>query len=284
MRIFGWRLTRRSPPLVCILPASRQPVKGARLLLAPLSFIAHPIAVSGPRLLLPDGIAIATRASPGGDSVDFKSGNSMEIERGFSVVKQDSEELIIDYRPTGNAAILLFLIPICTILPLAVGHAFISDTSWWFGELHQRFTTKEYGSLVLMTGFLIAAVSAGLSACVWGIGFCAFNIFGILRFDINNDTFSFERKLFFWQRLDTFRLSEIDSFCQVKDGGEGDDSFPSYALILKLKKAKFFSRRKTVYLLQRQQWNKSHWLGKRLASRLSCDFHFIAHEPIAELS
>ena len=43
---------------------------------------------------------------------------------------------------------------------------------------------------------------------------------------------------------------------QVKDGGEGKDSFPSWGLNVQVEKP--------YILLSRQEYQKSHWLGTML--------------------
>ena len=54
------------------------------------------------------------------------------------------------------------------------------------------------------------------------------------------------------------------SIVQVKDGGEGDDSFPSWGL-------KVEGDRETTPIF-RQSYDKSHWLGRALAKSAQVDF------------
>ncbi|MFT5465544.1 MAG: hypothetical protein ACI8UO_000639 [Verrucomicrobiales bacterium] len=60
------------------------------------------------------------------------------------------------------------------------------------------------------------------------------------------------------------RRDSIKKFVQIKDGGDGDDSFPSWGLTaVGDRKAK---------LIYRQPFEKSHWLGGVLAKWAGVDF------------
>jgi hypothetical protein len=58
--------------------------------------------------------------------------------------------------------------------------------------------------------------------------------------------------------------SSIRRIVQVKDGGEDDDSFPSWGLKVE--------GEKEVTLIYRQPYDKSHWLGGVLAKWAQVDF------------
>lgn len=67
-----------------------------------------------------------------------------------------------------------------------------------------------------------------------------------------------------FRRSRTIPKNRIRRFVQVKDGGEGDDSFPSWGL-------KVEADKKTT-LLFRQPYEKSQWLGQVLAKWAGVDF------------
>ena len=67
-----------------------------------------------------------------------------------------------------------------------------------------------------------------------------------------------------FRRRKTIPKKTIKRFVQVKDGGDGDDSFPSWGL-------KSEGDNKTT-LLFRQPYEKSHWLGRVLAEWAQVDF------------
>jgi hypothetical protein len=67
-----------------------------------------------------------------------------------------------------------------------------------------------------------------------------------------------------FRRRKTIPRNAIQRFLQVKDGGVGDDSFPSWGL-------KVEADKKTT-LLFRQPYEKSLWLGRVLAKWANVDF------------
>ena len=56
----------------------------------------------------------------------------------------------------------------------------------------------------------------------------------------------------------------IKTFIQIKDGGEGDDSFPSWGLEVEEKKKNS--------LISQQPYESSHWLGRFLARWAGVEF------------
>ena len=65
-------------------------------------------------------------------------------------------------------------------------------------------------------------------------------------------------KVLYFRNERIIPLSSIRYFSQVKDGGEDEDSFPSWGLVLEAYQK--------ITLLYRQDYEKSHWLGELLAN------------------
>jgi len=154
------------------------------------------------------------------------------------------------------------------------------------GELEIIYRRKGMGCMVLFLGVWLTGWSAGgafaiytllfgnagwgerafmgLWLCAWLLGetlvsyFLAWNLFGRTRIVLDVAHIRIEKILFNWIRTQEFERESIRSVRQVKDGGEGDDSFPSWGL-----KISTGGKRKDV--LSRQTYDKSLWLGRLLS-------------------
>ena len=65
-------------------------------------------------------------------------------------------------------------------------------------------------------------------------------------------------------RTEAMPKESIERLLQVRDGGEGEDSFPSWGLEVE--------GDRTITLLRRQPYEASHWLGKVLAEWADAEF------------
>src|SRR5258706_16370329 len=100
-------------------------------------------------------------------------------------------------------------------------------------------------------------VACALVALGYFFVFLLWNLFGRSGFRIASHALHVEKRLFFWRRVKTIHVSTMKSLEQIKDGGEGDDSFPSWGLRLVAERQ--------FTLLFRQPIEKSDWLGLLLS-------------------
>ena len=78
-----------------------------------------------------------------------------------------------------------------------------------------------------------------------------------------------ERSLLWRCRHRVFPRQQVTAVKQVKDGGEGDDSFPSWGLVV--------MGADGVFVLSRQPRDKSDWLGPVIAKWAGAPY--IPYEP-----
>lgn len=126
------------------------------------------------------------------------------------------------------------------------------------------------GGLACVLGLYEALVApAGMNLLLalfitpfWAVGFfvagyVAWYFFSATRFTFGPDLLVVERFLWRWNRQRQFARADVRAVRQVKDGGEGEDSFPSWALAV--------VGHREVRVLSRQPIDKSAWLGPIIA-------------------
>ena len=79
----------------------------------------------------------------------------------------------------------------------------------------------------------------------------------LLSFAFGEDELLVERTFLWYRRRRAFGRREVSAVKQIKDGGEGEDSFPSWGLVVVAKLE--------VKVLSRQPIEKSDWLGPIIA-------------------
>jgi hypothetical protein len=99
------------------------------------------------------------------------------------------------------------------------------------------------------------------------IGYVAWFFRSVTVFTFMPEALIAERWLLWFRRRRVFPRREIVAVKQVKDGGEGDDSFPSWGLAV--------IADKEVRILSRQPIDKSAWLGPVIATWAG-----VAFEPV----
>ena len=173
-----------------------------------------------------------------------------EVPAGFVVGRDRFGDTVIHYRRTGMIAMNIFLT--------------VWLTGWTFGCI---FLLKQYlnGSLAndgkpmplwFVSVFWIAEIGVA--------GMWLNMLFGKKSFHLSQSSLVRNTEIFGFRRSRTIARNSIKSFRQIKDGGEDEDSFPSWGL-------KIIADKK-ISLIGRQQYDKSHWLGKFLADWADVDF------------
>lgn len=183
--------------------------------------------------------------------------NKANIPGGFSLPEHDEDATVLQYRSTGMGSILVFVSLFLLVFGLMV--------LGYFDLALLKMMIKEawWSPLALL---------CGLSAYVYFACFLLFHLFGVTVFSIQSGTITMTRKIAFAKFHTSHHRNEVKHIVQLKDGGEGDDSFHSWGLELVLKEKVAWFTHKKITLLSRQDREKSDWLGPQLASQLGVKF------------
>lgn len=116
-----------------------------------------------------------------------------------------------------------------------------------------------------------ASISPWVVAGFWGgeflvVGFLVYLLCSRKTFRIHSDRIEFEINIWCFGTRKTVPRNSVEKLVQIKDGGHGKDSFPSWGL-------KMIGTR-SIRLIFREPYEKSHWLGRYLA-----DWADVAFEP-----
>ncbi len=96
------------------------------------------------------------------------------------------------------------------------------------------------------------------------IKFVLWHFFSATTFEVEADRLKVTRRLFRHKKEREFLVAEIEAIQQIKDGGEGEDSFPTWGLAVEGEKG--------VTILSRQAIEKSEWLGPILADWIGVEY------------
>ena len=187
--------------------------------------------------------------------------DDVQIPAGFRILADSPDELTIAYRSTGMGCRLWFLG--MSIVGLAGGLGFFAVTR----PADLRF-------LIFATWWAPLSFLAGVSAIAYYAGVVIFHLFGETLISVTAERMAVTRRLVRLSWTKSILQSEVSHLEQIKDGGEGEDSFPSWGL-------RVMGRRR-CWLISRQPIDKSDWLGKRLADMLRVEFRpSVPAEPAA---
>jgi hypothetical protein len=161
--------------------------------------------------------------------------------RGFEVKTADDGSPVILYRTRGMGCSAAFFAGWLTIWGLVcVGGAY-------------EALVAPAGMNLLLALFILPFWVIGFLVA----GYVAWYFFSATRFTFGPDLLVVERSLWRFRRKRQFGRAEVTVVRQVKDGGEGEDSFPSWALAV--------VGRKEIRVLSKQPLDKSAWLGPIIA-------------------
>jgi hypothetical protein len=127
-------------------------------------------------------------------------------------------------------------------------------------------------------GFLISTTRLDASDIGWRIGviplcllgegvaagYIAWMLFGVVSISLDDERLIVERRLGRWRKRTQVGRAAVSAVVQIKDGGDGSDSFPSWGLQVEAGE--------TLDLLGRQLEEKSSWLGPVIAAWASKPF------------
>ena len=179
----------------------------------------------------------------------------MDLPVGFKVGISKSEK-VIRYRSKGMGCMVFFVGSICLGLSVFFTFSFFFDAPRdFFGEDAGYIRSKPWFPYA-MTLFY-GAIAVGLFDTLW-------KIFGITEFRFTPKALSIRRSLFFLSRSKVIESSNLIRLQQIKDGGDGEDSFPSWGLLA-------YAPGKTK-ILSKEGIDKSDWLGPEIASYYAIPF------------
>lgn len=186
-----------------------------------------------------------------------------DVPRGFKVAKSNHNMTVVEYRSTGMSAILIFAVICLTGLLTAVIRTPINE----FVSMSREITS------IPMAIAVAACVVMGIVAWVYLAWFLIFHLFGKIVFTLSADGLELSLRLFLFKRDQYFNNTDIQCVRRIKDGGEGDDSFPSFAVELVLREKVAWFTHKTINLLSRQPQQQCDWLGNHIATHLQIKYH-----------
>lgn len=172
------------------------------------------------------------------------------VPPGFVLIPSGPDTFVIHYKRTGMGCLNLF------VVAWLVGWTFFCVLL-----LHQFLNggTMENGdSIPLWFVLIFWGVEIGV-ACL-----LAFLLFSKRIFRVDPFALAIETNVLGYRRYKEIPRDSIERFVQVKDGGEDDDSFPSWGLKVE--------GDEKVTLISRQPYEKSHWLGQFLAQWADVEF------------
>ncbi len=173
------------------------------------------------------------------------------IANGLVISSSSGDNYIIHYRRTGMGCMNFFLLVWLigwTVVCVFLLQAFLAGG------------TMDDGAPIPFWFVLIFwSAEIGVAAML------AYMLFGRKIFRLDRNSITIETNVLGFKRRKTIRKDSIECFVQVRDGGEGEDSFPSWGLKAECGKK--------VTLIFRQPYEKSHRLGQFLAQWADVEFH-----------
>lgn len=166
-----------------------------------------------------------------------------EIPKGFRVESDESGNETISYKTTGMGCLLWFLV----ILQLGIGGCFA-----FIGYHEPAGMLKVFNARGAWFCF-----GCGFVAMIYFTSVLMFHLFGSTVFVVHPTKLTVRKRLFGLSSAKSIDRNKMEYYEQIKDGGGGDDSFPSWGLNL------WAGRR--IKLLARQPIEKGDWLGPKLA-------------------
>ena len=178
-----------------------------------------------------------------------------QVPEGFKVNSFSSGFFEVEYRRSGMKALNGFLIVWLSFW--TIGCVFLLR-SYLNGGLMDDGAPMPFWFVALFWGaeFLVASI-------------LIYSLFCRKLFKIDYESLSMDINVLGLHRRKSMRIRDIIELQQVKDGGEGKDSFPSWGLKVI---GEVDQDTKTFNLIGRQPRSRSLWLGSVLADQLKVPF------------
>jgi hypothetical protein len=171
--------------------------------------------------------------------------------KGFSVVVDGPDAVVIHHRRTGMKGMLLFLCVWLTVWTAGCVSLLVA---------YLKGGSMENGSpmpLVFVLGFWASEIGV--------ICFLGYLFFAHKSFRLDKDSMVVELRVFRYRRVRSVPRQSFRSFVQIQDGGKGEDSFPSWGL-------RADTADGPLTLIFRQPYETSQWLGQVLAQWAETEF------------
>lgn len=194
---------------------------------------------------------------------------------GFDLSNSIAGDVVIRYRTTGMRGLGVFL---AIFLAEWTAMALLLTA----GLLSGHVAYLPFALVFWLSGFGV-------------LGIAAWHRFSVLELVMEADRFVVRQTLLWYRRGWIFLRSNVDAVAQVKDGGEGEDSFPSWGLIIEaaaydkilpdrlpaliryIERSEAAQSASSVTILSQQPIGKSDWLGPIVATWAGVPF-----EPAAK--
>jgi hypothetical protein len=158
--------------------------------------------------------------------------------RGFQISTSETGERSIRYRTSGMWHLMAFF------------GVFLAIWLQGFISIIRHIINNGVDYVALAVVPMALAGVGAASYASWF--FCS-----VTSFAFGPSTLRVERSLLWYCRRQTFNKNEIEAIKQVKDGGEDEDSFPTWGLEI--------IANTSAVILSRQPIDKSNWLGPFIA-------------------
>jgi hypothetical protein len=185
------------------------------------------------------------------------------VPAGFRIILE-TPDLWIRYRSKGSGLIVAFMVPfVLLFIGFLLSGILTLQEALQVGFWQSIRTLIEDGiwNLLRIGWFFF---------CLWCLSIptllMLWFIFGITEFRASQNSLVVVHRFLGFSSKEQIPSHTIQSFLQIKDGGENMDSFPSWGL--------FVIANQKVGLLARQPIEKSDWLGRVLA-----DFYRVQFVP-----
>jgi hypothetical protein len=197
-----------------------------------------------------------------------------ECPKGFRLYRPQPNSFKVTYRSEGMGCMVTFLGVFLGAFPTV---ALVIFLSWFFSTSSQEKATvfQEFLANVfedqLWALLALVAILGGMFSYFVFLLIFLWKVFGIMIFEIEPHVMLVTKRLFGRQIIHRVLRAEMVELEQVKDGGEEEDSFPSWGLKLHASK--------TLNLLGRERLSKSDWLGQFLADYYGLNFKKSLQRP-----
>lgn len=199
-----------------------------------------------------------------------QSDADIAMPRAVHVIRSTRDSFELRVRRTGMVGAHIFLaIWITGVVGFLIYFFHHSD---WLFEINGWMADEpvDRNKLIKM-GLVASFFVAFLIGCVLALGSLIYSLFAMKRVQGDLYNLNIETSVlgYTWRRV--IPRQSIKAFVQVKDGGKGEDSFPSWGL-------KVLAAEEQT-LIYRQPYEVSAWLGRYLARWAGVDYTWGAEAP-----
>lgn len=178
------------------------------------------------------------------------------VPEGFALAAESGDDLIIRYKHTGMGCMNIFLF----VWLFGCFQGCVSLIRFLFGGVEVTSDNGEPMPILMLSVILVVFLMVGTLVGCWLV----YIVFCRKTFRLGQSKLTIETKVLSLKWFRVFEKDSIERFVQVKDGGEGKDSFGSWGL-------KMEGEQEDI-LIFRQPYEKSHWLGQILAQWADVEF------------